>query len=74
MPAGAKGPAFLLLTNFRVLKRYNNADAYALAVGHLADRLKGFGPMRGTWPGSELELDQAAREEVQRLLATRGFL
>jgi membrane-bound lytic murein transglycosylase B len=73
MPAGTKGPAFVLLTNFRVLKRYNNADAYALAVGHLADRLKGYGPVRGTWPGSEMELDQAAREEVQRLLMVRGF-
>jgi len=73
IPAGTKGPAFLLLQNFRVLKRYNNADAYALAVGHLADRLKGFGPVRGTWPGSEMELDQAARLEVQRLLTLRGF-
>ena len=41
LPAGARGPAFLVLKNFRVIKRYNNADAYALAVGHLADRLRG---------------------------------
>jgi membrane-bound lytic murein transglycosylase B len=72
LPAGTRGPAFLMLQNFRVLKRYNNADAYALAVGHLADRLKGYGPVRGTWPESEMELDQGARAEVQRLLAARG--
>jgi membrane-bound lytic murein transglycosylase B len=72
-PAGRDGPAFLMLKNFRVLKRYNNADAYALAVGHLADRLKGFGPFEGEWPASALELDQTKRMELQRLLAARGF-
>ena len=52
-PAGANGPAFLMLHNFDVIKRYNNADAYALAVGHLADRIIGgvatsFTPGRAT--------------------------
>jgi membrane-bound lytic murein transglycosylase B len=72
-PGGRDAPAFLMLKNFRVLKRYNNADAYALAVGHLADRLKGFGPFEGTWPASAMELDQDMRMELQRLLAARGF-
>jgi membrane-bound lytic murein transglycosylase B len=71
-PAARGGPAFLMLKNFRVLKRYNNADAYALAVGHLADRLKGFGPFEGTWPASAM-LDQSMRAELQRLLTERGF-
>jgi membrane-bound lytic murein transglycosylase B len=62
-----------MLKNFRVLKRYNNADAYALAVGHLADRLKGFGSFEGAWPASAMELDQDMRAELQRLLAARGF-
>ena len=39
-PAGAKGPAFIATENFAVLKEYNNSDAYAVAVGHLADRLQ----------------------------------
>ena len=39
VPPAAGGPAFLLLPNFRVIKRYNNADAYALAVGHLGEDL-----------------------------------
>ena len=43
LPAGAKGPAFLVTANFFVIKRYNNANAYALAVGHLSDRLAGGG-------------------------------
>jgi len=72
-PVGTRGAAFLMVKNFRVLKRYNNADAYALAVGHLADRLQGFGPIQGGWPASAMELDQNMRAELQRLLAARGF-
>ncbi len=32
LPAGARGPAFAAYPNFRVIKRYNNATSYALAV------------------------------------------
>ena len=44
MPAGAQGPAFLMVQNFQALMRYNPAEAYAIAIGHLADRLRGGGP------------------------------
>ncbi len=73
MPAGANGPMFLLLTNFRVIKRYNNADSYALAIGHLADRLQGFGGFRQAWPREERPLTTAQRTELQQLLATLGY-
>ncbi len=73
VPAGANGPAFLLLHNFRVIKRYNNADTYALAVGHLADQLHGFGPFRQAWPREERPLSETERYELQRLLANRGL-
>ncbi len=72
VPAGANGPAFLLLPNFRVIKRYNNADSYALAVGHLADRLHGFGPFRQAWPRDEMPLNENERYELQQLLARLG--
>src|SRR4051812_31767578 len=42
-PSGASGPAFLATSNFVAIKRYNNSDTYALAVGHLADRMHGGG-------------------------------
>ncbi|MBO0758687.1 MAG: lytic murein transglycosylase, partial [Bradyrhizobiaceae bacterium] len=35
-PAGVRGPSFLMLQNFQVIMRYNPAEAYALAIGHLA--------------------------------------
>ena len=40
-PSGANGPAFIATENYAVLKEYNNSDAYAIAVGHLADRMNG---------------------------------
>lgn len=73
LPAGAGGPAFLMLKNFRVIKRYNNADAYALAVGHLADRLRGSGPLAADWPRSERPLTRTQIMELQRLLVRQGY-
>lgn len=72
-PAGAGGPAFLMLHNFEVIKRYNNADSYALAVGHLADRLKGLGGFQSAWPRDSQPLTRVQVEQMQRLLAQRGF-
>jgi membrane-bound lytic murein transglycosylase B len=72
MPNGRNGPAFLLLRNFTVIKRYNNSNAYALAVGHLADRLRGGGPFVGQWPQHEAPLNQAERERLQLLLTMTG--
>jgi membrane-bound lytic murein transglycosylase B len=44
VPRRANGPALLTFRNFQVIKRYNNADSYAIAIAHLADRLRGGGP------------------------------
>ena len=73
LPAGAAGPAFLVLPNFSVIKRYNNADSYALAVGHLADRIRGAGPFVAPWPVAPGALSRTEREELQRLLAGHGY-
>jgi len=73
VPAGARGPAFLMLQNFRVIMKYNPAEAYALAIGHLADRLAGGGPLMQSWPREEHALTIAERYELQQRLARRGF-
>jgi hypothetical protein len=73
LPNGRQGPAFLILQNFRAFKHYNNSDAYALAVGHLADRLRGGGPFVGQWPERETLLTQAERERLQLLLTLAGY-
>jgi lytic murein transglycosylase len=73
VPAGARGPAFLMLNNFAVIMRYNPAEAYALAIGHLADRLRGEGPMAQPWPRDERVLSLTERYELQQRLAYHGF-
>jgi membrane-bound lytic murein transglycosylase B len=73
VPAGAQGPGFLMLQNFRVIMKYNPAEAYALAIGHLADRLRGGEPFVQTWPRHERVLTRAERYELQQLLVQRGY-
>lgn len=73
LPGGYRGPCFALYPNFRTILRYNNATAYALAVGHLSDRLMGQGPIRGSWPRDEQPINRSDRERLQRLLTVRGY-
>ena len=73
LPAGARGPAFLVGANFRAILKYNNAISYALAVGHLADRLAGAPPIASTWPTDDPPLTKAARLELQQRLIGLGF-
>jgi lytic murein transglycosylase len=73
IPAGASGPAFLMLNNFRVLMKYNPAEAYAMAIGHLADRMRGEPPIVTPWPRQERMLTSAERFELQGHLVRRGF-
>jgi membrane-bound lytic murein transglycosylase B len=73
VPAGARGPGFLMLNNFRAIMSYNPAEAYALAIGHLADRLRGGEPFEQGWPRDERALTRAERLELQQRLASRGF-
>ena len=73
LPAGSRGPAFLTFRNFSVIARYNNADAYVMGVGHLADRLRGAGPIRGDWPTDDRTLSFSERKELQQRLTAQGF-
>jgi hypothetical protein len=73
VPAGSQGPGFLMLNNFRVIMRYNPAEAYGLAIGHLSDRLRGGEPFVQSWPRHERVLTREERAEMQQLLARRGF-
>lgn len=73
MPAGSSGPVFLLLPNFDVIKRYNNSDSYALAVGHLADRIIGGGNFATPWPANDYALSKDQRAQLQTLLGRAGY-
>ncbi|WP_224825922.1 lytic murein transglycosylase [Cognatishimia sp. MH4019] len=69
----AGGPRFQTTRNFRVIKRYNNSDAYAIGVGHLADRISGGGPLRASFPPDANGLTKEDRIILQERLTARGF-
>ncbi|MGB3210807.1 MAG: lytic murein transglycosylase [Desulforhopalus sp.] len=71
--AGTKGPGFLMLKNFFVLKRYNNSDSYALAVGLLADRLAGWSGLVQSWPRPAGSLSVDDKFELQERLQQQGY-
>ena len=73
MPAGPNGPAFLMLRNFFIIKRYNNSDSYALAVGLLADQIAGYGAMTQRWPRPEGTLSMEEKFELQTRLKRLGY-
>ena len=72
-PEGTGGPAFLVFRNFNVILRYNNAEKYGLAVGHLSDRLAGAGPLRGDFPPDAYGFTIDERKELQTRLTGAGF-
>jgi membrane-bound lytic murein transglycosylase B len=73
LPAGARGPVFLITPNFRCILRYNNASSYALSVGHLGDRIAGAEGFVQQWPVGDRPLARSERVELQRRLAQAGF-
>lgn len=73
LPAGSYGPAFLLFENFGIIKRYNNADSYALAVGLLADRLAGRPDLSRPWPSDIQMLTQQQAKDLQAALNKLGY-
>ena len=73
IPQGIDGPAFLVTKNFLAIMDYNFSHSYALAVGHLADRIRGGGPIRASWPDTSFDLSFEQRVEVQKRLSAMGF-
>ncbi|MGA7674844.1 MAG: lytic murein transglycosylase [Rhizomicrobium sp.] len=73
LPAGARGPAFLVFPNFKAILKYNNAASYALAVCLLADQLKGAPAVAASWPRDETPLNRDERVALQTSLAALGY-
>ncbi len=73
LPAGMKGPAFLVFRNFDAIYSYNAAESYALAISHLADRLRGGGAFVTLWPTDDPGLSRRQRLELQKMLIRNGY-
>lgn len=73
VPAGHTGPAFLAYDNFDVIMRWNRSRFYALAVGHLADRINGAGGLQRPPPADAPRLTRPEIEALQIQLNSLGF-
>lgn len=73
IPQGIDGPAFLVTQNFLAIMDYNLSHSYAIAVGHLGDRIRGQGPFLGEWPAVNVDLSFKERVEMQKRLSSLGF-
>jgi hypothetical protein len=73
LPAGARGPAFMVGHNFRTLLRYNNSTSYALAVSLLAQRIDGGHGVQAAWPRDVQPLSRSQLRALQTALSERGF-
>lgn len=73
LPAGIRGPAFLMTKNFAVIKEYNRSNAYALGVAHLSDRIAGTGPIKAAWPSKDRPLSKQNIMTIQRYLNRNGY-
>jgi len=73
LPAGARGPAFLIGPNFKVILRYNNATSYALGVALLAQQLDGGPAVQAAWPRDLQPLSRSQTRALQSALNERGF-
>ena len=72
LPAGYTGPAFFGYKNFDVIMRWNRSTFYAIAVGHLADRING-GVSLKVAPPKQDNLSRARVKLLQAKLNEKGF-
>lgn len=73
IPSGHKGPAFIVYTNFDTILKWNRSIFYAIAIGHLADRIAGQGSFLTPPPASDVPMSRADVKEMQTRLTTQGF-
>jgi len=73
LPQGHAGPAFLVYGNFNVMLSWNRSVNYALAVGHLADRLSGQPALSLGRDADNRRLTREQAVELQQRLSALGF-
>ena len=73
VPSGHQGPAFLVYSNFRVIMGWNRSEFYAIAVGHLADRIAGAGKLQNPPPEDQPALSRNQVLELQQALNDKGY-
>ena len=73
LPGGWRGPAFLVFDNFRTIMVWNRSVAYAVAVGHLADRLEGKPPLVAQRPADDEPISREHVLDMQARFVALGY-
>ena len=73
VPMGHTGPAFIAYSNFSVIMRWNYSESYALAVGHLADRITGGTGLKQAFATDTPRLTPRLVIDMQQRLNQAGF-
>ena len=73
VPAGHRGPAFLVYENFNIIMRWNRSEYYALTVGRLADQIAGAGRLQQPPPDDAPRFSRDQLMEIQSHLNELGY-
>jgi membrane-bound lytic murein transglycosylase B len=73
LPAGWRGPAFILYPNFKAVMSWNRSTLYALAVGTLARQIGGGPGVVQPPPDDDQPLARETVVDLQTRLAKLGF-
>ncbi|MBM3648305.1 MAG: lytic murein transglycosylase [Alphaproteobacteria bacterium] len=69
LPAGWRGPAFILYPNFKAVMNWNRSTLYALSVAVLAQQIAGGPPVMQAPPGDDEPLSRDTVIDMQTRLA-----
>ncbi|HYX03395.1 MAG TPA: peptidoglycan-binding protein, partial [Reyranella sp.] len=73
LPAGWRGPAFILYPNFKAVMNWNRSTLYALAIGILARQIAGGPGVMQAAPADDEPLSRSAIVDLQTRLARLGL-
>jgi membrane-bound lytic murein transglycosylase B len=73
LPAGWRGPAFILYPNFKAVMNWNRSTLYALSVAILAQQIAGGPTVMQTAPSDDEPLTRNTVIDMQTRLAKLGF-
>jgi membrane-bound lytic murein transglycosylase B len=73
LPAGWRGPAFILYPNFKAVMNWNRSTLYALAIGILARQIAGGPGVMQAAPADDEPLSRSAIIDLQTRLAKLGL-
>lgn len=73
LPAGFRGPAFIIYPNFKAVMNWNRSTLYALSVGILARQIAGGPPVQQAAPDDDQPISRETVIDIQNRLIRLGL-